>query len=76
VEAMEDVVLFHAGTRRTDAGALETSGGRVLAVTALAPTVAQAAERNHLAAEGIRFDGRYYRRDIGWREIGRRAAHA
>ena len=76
VEAMEDVVVFHAGTRRTDRGALETSGGRVLAVTALAPTVAQAAERNHLAAEGIRFEGRYYRRDIGWREIERRAAHA
>jgi phosphoribosylamine--glycine ligase len=76
VERMDDVVLFHAGTERTEEGALVTSGGRVLAVTALAPTVAEAAERNLAAVERIQFDGRQFRRDIGWREIQRTAAHA
>ena len=69
-----DVIVFHAGTRRDPDGRLVTSGGRVLAVTALAPTVAQAAERSRAAAERIRFDGRCFRRDIGWREIGRAEA--
>ena len=76
VERMDDVVLFHAGTRATEDGALVTSGGRVLAVTALAPTVAEAAERSRAAAERIRFDGRHFRRDIGWREVARRGSHA
>ena len=75
VEAMRDVVLFHAGTRRTEEGALVTSGGRVLAVTALAPTVAEAAARSRAAAERIRYEGRHFRRDIGWREI-ERGGHA
>jgi phosphoribosylamine--glycine ligase len=77
LDAGGDVILFHAGTRRGDDGTLVTSGGRVLAVTALAPTVAQAAERSRAAAERIGFRGRQYRRDIGWREAERTAgAHA
>jgi phosphoribosylamine--glycine ligase len=75
VERMDGVVLFHAGTRAED-GALVTSGGRVLAVTALAPTVAEAAERSRAAAERIRYEGRHFRRDIGWREVARRGSHA
>ena len=71
-----DVIVFHAGTRRADDGGLVTAGGRVLAVTALAPTVAQAAERSRAAAESIEFQGRHFRRDIGWREIQRAGAHA
>ena len=46
---------------------------RVLAVTAVAPTVAQAAARSQAAAERIEFDGRHFRRDIGWREAARTA---
>ncbi len=76
VERMEDVVIFHAGTQRAEDGALATSGGRVLAVTALAPTVAQAAERSRAAAERITYEGRHFRRDIGWREIARAGNHA
>jgi phosphoribosylamine--glycine ligase len=72
----DDLVVFHAGTRTADDGSLVTAGGRVLAVTALAPTVAAAAERSRAAAESIRFDGRHFRRDIGWREIERANAHA
>jgi phosphoribosylamine--glycine ligase len=72
-----DVIVFHAGTARDDDGTLVTSGGRVLAVTALAPTVAEAAARSRAAADLIEFQGRHYRRDIGWREAGRAgAAHA
>ncbi|MBW3656834.1 MAG: phosphoribosylamine--glycine ligase [Gemmatimonadetes bacterium] len=72
----DDLVVFHAGTRTADDGSLVTAGGRVLAVTALASTVAAAAERSRAAAESIRFDGRHFRRDIGWREIERANAHA
>jgi phosphoribosylamine---glycine ligase len=70
VAGMEGVTVFHAGTREKDAR-LVTAGGRVMAVTAVAPTVQQAAERSRGAAEAIRFDGRHYRRDVGWREIER-----
>jgi phosphoribosylamine--glycine ligase len=67
----DDVLVFHAGTKRQADGTLVTSGGRVLAVTALAPTVAEAAERSRAAAEGIHFRGRHFRPDIGWRELER-----
>jgi phosphoribosylamine---glycine ligase len=68
----DGVLVFHAGTKRQDGG-LVTSGGRVLAVTALAPTVEQAAARSRAAAERIAFRGRHFRGDIGWREIERAA---
>jgi phosphoribosylamine--glycine ligase len=70
----DGILVFHAGTRRDEAGRLVTSGGRVLAVTALAPTVTEAAERSRAAAERITFPGRAFRRDIGWREIARAEA--
>ena len=52
-------------------GKLVTTGGRVLAVTALGATVAEAAERSREASARIRFEGRTFRRDIGWREYDR-----
>ncbi len=71
----EDIVLFHMGTRMQD-GRLVTAGGRVLAVTALAPTIAEAAARSREAAAAIEFEGKQYRRDIGWREVARGAGAA
>lgn len=68
----EGVTIYHAGTRLSERGALETGGGRVLAVTAIAPTFGLAQERSRGAAESIAFDGKQYRRDIGWRENERR----
>ena len=65
------VTVFHAGTRRDEAGALLVDGGRVLAVTATAPTFAEAQRVSRDAAEQISFAGRQYRRDIGWREAAR-----
>jgi phosphoribosylamine--glycine ligase len=71
LESAGDLVVFHAGTKRGDDGRLATSGGRVLAVTGLAPTVAAAAEKSRAAAERIRFEGRYFRGDIARREVER-----
>lgn len=75
LEDGHSVFVFHAGSRIDD-GRVVTDGGRVLAVTALAPTLAEAARRSRAAAEAIRFDGRQYRRDIGWRELERNAGAA
>ena len=63
----DDVTVFHAGTRIHD-GTLVTSGGRVLAVTARAPTFSAAADASRAAAERIEFEGAFLRTDIGWRE--------
>jgi phosphoribosylamine--glycine ligase len=76
VEHADDVLVFHAGTARDAEGRLVTAGGRVLAVTGVAATMAQAAERSRWGSERVHFDGGYWRRDIGWREIGRSQAAA
>ena len=70
IEEAENLVVFHAGTTR-QGDRLVTSGGRVLAVTGIAPTFAGAAELSRSAAAAIAFEGKQYRRDIGWREIAR-----
>ncbi len=64
------LIVFHAGTRALDGG-LVTAGGRVLAVTAVAPTLAEAARRSRAAAARIDFEGKQFRSDIGWRELAR-----
>ncbi|MFS8573079.1 MAG: phosphoribosylamine--glycine ligase, partial [Clostridia bacterium] len=69
-EAMEDVLVFHAGTRR-EGGRLLTDGGRVLGVTALGRTVGEAIERAYAAADVIQFQGKHFRRDIGRRALQR-----
>jgi phosphoribosylamine---glycine ligase len=60
---LEDVRIFHAGTKR-DAGEIKTAGGRVLAVTALGPTVEAARARAYEAVSQIHFENCHYRRDI------------
>ena len=71
LEADPATHVFHAGTALDASGVLRVTGGRVLAVTATAGTVAEAAARSRAAAEAIEFDGKQFRRDIGWREITR-----
>jgi phosphoribosylamine--glycine ligase len=61
---LSDAIVFHAGTRFT-AGAFTTAGGRVLGVTALAPTLQEARERAYAAAGTIHFEGVQFRTDIG-----------
>lgn len=68
IEGVEDVtgsIVFHAGTARDARGRLVTSGGRVLAVSSLAPTLAEALAKSYAASELIKFEGAYRRRDIG-----------
>ncbi len=60
--------IFTAGVKETD-GQLVTSGGRVLGVTATAPTLKEALQKAYAAAEQIRFENVYYRRDIGKRAL-------
>jgi phosphoribosylamine--glycine ligase len=64
--AVPGVTVFHAGTAERD-GAMVTSGGRVLTVTAIGSSLDEAAERAYRAADAIHFDGMMLRRDIGWR---------
>lgn len=64
----EDVHVFHAGTTLKD-GKVETSGGRVLCVTALGDSVRMAQRRAYQVADGISFEGCQMRRDIGYRAI-------
>ena len=66
------VTIYHAGTARNAAGQLVTHGGRVLGVTALAPTLAQAAALAYAACDAVQCASKYFRRDIGARQLNRR----
>ena len=68
----DGVHVFHAGTA-PDSGRPVTSGGRVVAVTAVASDFGRARMASRAAAEAITFEGKHFRRDIGWREEDRRA---
>jgi phosphoribosylamine--glycine ligase len=65
-----DGKVFHAGTR-LQGNDVVTSGGRVLCVTALGATVAEAQQRAYQLAESIRWQGSFCRKDIGYRAIAR-----
>ena len=69
-EQVEGVTVFHAGTALASEG-LVAKGGRVLAVTAVADTFANARARAYRAVDQIEFADGFHRRDIGWREIER-----
>jgi phosphoribosylamine--glycine ligase len=62
---LPDVKVFHAGTRPDSNGMVTTDGGRVLGVTALGDTLADARARAYGAVEKIHFQGAFYRKDIG-----------
>jgi len=68
-QALEGVTVYHAGTTRDDQGITRTCGGRVLNVTALAPTFEEAIDRVYEAVDKIRFEGAFCRRDIGQRAL-------
>jgi phosphoribosylamine--glycine ligase len=72
-EQVEGVTVFHAGTALVDGG-LVAKGGRVLAVTAVADTFANARARAYRAVDQIDFADGFHRRDIGWRELARETA--
>jgi phosphoribosylamine--glycine ligase len=72
-EQIEGVTVFHAGTAVGEQG-LFAQGGRVLAVTAVAETFANARARAYRAVDQIDFADGFHRRDIGWRELAREGA--
>jgi phosphoribosylamine--glycine ligase len=63
-----EVQVFHSGTSLAN-GQILTAGGRVLGVTAVAPSLEEALARDYEALKLIHFDGMYYRRDIGHRAL-------
>ena len=65
----DNVTLYHAGDALREDGTLVTSGGRVLGVTAAAPTLKAALRDAYAAAETVNFDGKYLRTDIGKRAL-------
>ena len=67
---LEDVLVFHAGTKKADSKYL-TSGGRVLGVTAMAENIKFAIDKSYKAISLINFDKMHYRKDIGYRAIER-----
>ncbi len=60
----EDYYCFHAGTRFSEDGKVLTNGGRVLGVTALAPTLKEARKKAYEATEWVSFENKYMRTDI------------
>ena len=63
--------IYHAGTARNAGGQLVTHGGRVLGVTALAPSLRAAADRAYAACDQVQCATKYFRRDIGARQLNR-----
>lgn len=71
-DGLPDVKVFHSGTKfDADGRTILTDGGRVLSVTALGKTIAEAQHRAYEAIKLIEFDGMHYRRDIGHWAVGR-----
>jgi len=70
----QGIHVFHSGTKRdSETGELTTAGGRVLAITGVAASLAEAAASSREYADRVGFDGKQMRRDIGWRELERNA---
>jgi phosphoribosylamine--glycine ligase len=69
------VHIIHAGTKQSEDGTIVTAGGRVLGIVATAPTLREAAERAYAAADEVKWENKYLRRDIAWREFARLEAN-
>jgi phosphoribosylamine---glycine ligase len=65
-ENEEDTMIFQAGTTVDEAKGLVTNGGRVITVTAMHNTLTEAAKAAKAVVDQIQFEGKYYRRDIGY----------
>ena len=71
-DALEDVVVFHAGTR-AEGGRIYTDGGRVLGITAIGKDIIEARDRAYAAVHAIHFHHAHWRTDIGAKAIRRMA---
>ena len=65
LENVENSIVFHAGTRQ-EADKVLTNGGRVMAITSFGRTIEDALGKSFDNAEKVQFDGKYYRKDIGF----------
>ena len=65
LEEVDNSIVFHAGTRKEEDKVL-TNGGRVLAITSFGRTIEEALSKSFDNAEKVKFDGKYYRKDIGF----------
>lgn len=65
LEEVESSIVFHAGTRKEEDKIL-TNGGRVMAITSFGRTMEEALSKSFDNAEKVKFDGKYYRNDIGF----------
>lgn len=65
VEQIEESIVFHAGTKNEN-DITKTNGGRVMALTSFGETIEEALEKSFNSAEKISFEGKYYRKDIGF----------
>lgn len=74
-QPVDGAKIFHAGTK-LDNGALVSSGGRVLNVTARGTSVTNARDAAYQLVDGVEFPGGFCRRDLGWREVAREAEQA
>ncbi len=63
---VKDSLLFHAGTKKNDNGDLVSNGGRLLAITSFGYNVKEAVTKSLTNAEKIQYEGKYYRKDIGY----------
>lgn len=64
-EAVKDSMLLHAGTANKD-GNIVTNGGRVIAITSMGSNIGEALKTSYKNAELIQYEGKYYRKDIGY----------
>ncbi|MFY9287717.1 MAG: phosphoribosylamine--glycine ligase [Alphaproteobacteria bacterium] len=71
---ISSTVVFHAGTERAITGEITATGGRVLAVTGIGGTIAEAQAKAYEAVDAIKWPEGFCRRDIGWRAIGKTKA--
>ena len=65
LDQVTESTLFHAGTKIDGEGRLVTSGGRVIAVSSLGDSMADALARSYSSVDKIQYEGKYFRRDIG-----------
>jgi phosphoribosylamine--glycine ligase len=67
----DGVTIFHSGTARGADGVLRVDGGRVLTATGVSVSFTEAQRLSGEVAEAVQFEGKIFRRDIGWREATR-----
>ena len=65
IKNISESIVFHAGTKKEN-NVLKTNGGRVIALTSFGDTIECALEKSFASAKEISFDGKYYRKDIGF----------